>query len=158
MDDVPRPRRVRISPAPLPGGGIEMSRAARILARLLAAALVTVLFTTPAAAAVDDVVVGGILVLRVRTDAGGMTAPQRAAIVEQRTTNALSKTAPVAEAITVRPVRGEPVIFVGDIVIITVDANHARLNSTSKRALAAVWLRTLQEALPKAVPQPINGA
>lgn len=111
----------------------------------------------PAAAAIGDVVVGGLLILRVRAEAGGMSIEQRAVIVEQRITNALSKARPTAEAIAIRIVNAQPAIFVGDIMIITVDANHARLNGTTQQALAEIWLRNLREALPKAVPQPIPG-
>lgn len=124
------------------------------------AALVLALTATlaaPGAAAAGDVVVGGILVLRVRAEAGGMSIEQRAMIVEQRITNALSKGRPAASAITIRLVNAQPAIFVGEIMLITVDANHARINGTTQRALAEIWLRNLQEALPKAVPQPVPG-
>ncbi|HEV8338955.1 MAG TPA: hypothetical protein VGR25_04775 [bacterium] len=106
----------------------------------------------PAAAAMGDVVVGGMLILRVRAEAGGMSIEQRAVLVEQRITNALSRGRPSVETITIRTVNAQPGIFVGDILIITVDANHARLNGTTQQALAEIWLRNLREALPKAFP------
>lgn len=116
------------------------------------------LLSSPAAAEVGDVVVGGVLVLRIRAEAGGMSVQQRAIIVEQRITNVLSKVRPTPQAITVRMVGGQPAIFAGEIMIITVDANHARLNGTTPRSLAEVWARNLRVALPKAVPQPGPGA
>jgi len=112
----------------------------------------TAVLAAPAAAALGDVVAGGMLILRIRAEAGGMSIEQRAMIVEQRITNALSKLRPTAQAITIRTVNAQPAIFVGDIMIITVDANHARLNGSTQQALAEVWLRNLQVALPKAVP------
>lgn len=112
----------------------------------------TAVLAAPAAAALGDVVAGGMLILRIRAEAGGLSIEQRAMIVEQRITEALSKLRPTAQAITIRTVNAQPAIFVGDIMIITVDANHARLNGSTQQALAEIWLRNLQVALPKAVP------
>ncbi|MGH2452684.1 MAG: hypothetical protein ACRDF5_02830 [bacterium] len=112
----------------------------------------TAVLAAPAAAALGDVVAGGMLILRIRAEAGGMSIEQRTMIVEQRITEALSKLRPTAQAITIRTVNAQPAIFVGDIMIITVDANHARLNGSTQQALAEIWLRNLQVALPKAVP------
>ncbi len=123
----------------------------RLMIAAIACAVIAV-SAYPAAAAMGDVVVGGMLILRVRAEAGGMSIEQRAVLVEQRITNALSRGRPTAETITVRTVNAQPAIFVGDILIITVDANHARLNSTTQQALAEIWLRNLREALPKAFP------
>jgi len=114
------------------------------------------LLAGPAVAEVGDVVVGGVLVLRIRAEAGGMSVQQRAMIVEQRITNALSKARSTPQTIAVRMVGGQPAIFAGDIMLITVDANHARLNGTTQLSLAGVWARNLREALPKAVPKPLG--
>ena len=124
----------------------------RVKATLMAVVIVALLQGT-AAADVGDVVVGGVLVLRIRAEAGGLTIQQRAAIVEQRIVNVLGKVRPTPEQIVVRIVNGQPAIFVGPAMIITVDANHARLNQTTQQALAEVWAGKLREALPKAMPQ-----
>jgi hypothetical protein len=131
--------------------------ARRLLFMILVALLTTALAAPPAAAATGDVVIGGILVLRVRTAAGGLTAADRAVIIEQRIVDALSSAPVNAEAVTVRQVAGQPAIFVGPVMIITVDANHARLNGTTPLLLAELWVRSLREALPRALPlrQPV---
>ncbi|HLE78045.1 MAG TPA: hypothetical protein VJA65_06520, partial [bacterium] len=79
----------------------------------LTALLIVALLQGTAAADVGDVVVGGVLVLRIRAEAGGLTIQQRAAIVEQRIVNVLGKVRPTPEQIVVRFVNGQPAIFVG---------------------------------------------
>lgn len=124
----------------------------------LVALLALALVPRPAAAAAGDVVVGGILVLRIRTEAGGLSAAERAVIVEQRITDALSKAQFSPETVVVRRVNGDPAIFVGSTLIVTVDVNHARLNGTRPELLAEMWARNLRVALPKAVPLGVPGA
>lgn len=112
----------------------------------------------PALAEVGDVIVGGVLILRIRAEAGGMSIEQRVVVVHQRIVEALSRVRPFRpEAVAIRMVGGQPTLFVGDIMIITVDANHARLNGSTQQALAEIWARNLREGLPKAVPQPVVG-
>ncbi len=125
-----------------------------VLKSVLGAALVLALAVGPAAAAAGDVVVGGVLILRIRTAAGGVDASQRAVIVEQRITDALTKSPSTAATVLVQRVGGQPVIFVNGVMIVTVDANHARLNGTTPFLLAEIWARQLMEALPKAIPVP----
>jgi hypothetical protein len=42
----------------------------------------------------------------------------------------------------------DPVIFVRNVMLITVDAQHARANNTSQIELARAWLANFQRALP----------
>lgn len=121
----------------------------RTFAGVLAAALVTVL-AVPAAAAEGDIVVGGIVVLRIRFSAGGFTAAQRTVLVQQRITNALAFGKNIR--VTIRMAGADPVIYAGDQMIITVDPDHARANGTTQRALAEVWARNLERGLAAAKP------
>lgn len=123
----------------------------------LIALLLLAFVPRPALAAAGDVVVGGMLVLRIRTDAGGFSAAQRAVIVEQRITDALSKAQFSPGSVVVQRVNGDPAIFVGNTLIVTVDANHARVNGTTPELLAEVWARNLRLALPHAVPLGVPG-
>lgn len=104
-----------------------------------------------------DVVVGGVIVLRIRAEAGGMSVQERLVQVRRRIVEALSRTRGTAPPVTVRRVAGQAAIFAGEVLIITVDANHARLNGMSQQALADLWAARLREGLAKAAPQPVPG-
>lgn len=130
-----------------------MNKWIRWMCLVEAAVILLALLPTAASAGAGDVVVGGMPVIRVRTAAGGMSAEARADIVERRITNVLSQSRAVPP-VTVRVVDGEPTVFAGDMLVITADAHHARLNGTSRHALAEVWAEHLRAALPNAVPLP----
>ncbi len=124
----------------------------RVFSIFVIVALLLAVAPRPAAAEVGDVVLGGILVLRIRAHAGGLSLAERAAIVEQRITEALSRGPLAPETVVVRQVNGQSTIFVGNILIITVDVNHANLNGTTSVLLAERWARNLRSALPQALP------
>lgn len=121
---------------------------------LILAGLLMALAGSAAAQQGGDIVVGGVKILTIRAALGGMTIEQRVVIIRQRITNALS-IGPVRPAdITVRTVNGTPAVFARDILIITADAEHARLNATTPQALAEIWAENLRRGLPGAVPRP----
>lgn len=126
----------------------------RFLRAAAIALAVLVLLHGPAAAAVEEIVVGGIVVLRVRAGGDGVSAAQRGVILHQRITNALSIGRVTPEQITVRVIGGDPAIYVRDVLIITVLPEDAQLNGMTREALADLWLQNLRRALPRALPQP----
>lgn len=126
----------------------------RFLSVVAIALAILVLLPGPAAAAVEDIVVGGILVLRVRAGGDGISAAQRGVLLHQRITNALSIGPVIPEQITVRMIKADPAIYVRDVLIVTVRPEDARLNRMTREALADLWLQNLRRALPRGLPQP----
>jgi len=93
-----------------------------------------------------EVSINGNVVLRLRVGAGGFTAEERALIIRQRLSNVvLAGIEP--SGVRAGIVRGQPAVVAGDAIIITADAEHARLNSTTQAQLAAAWARNVAGAL-----------
>lgn len=93
-----------------------------------------------------EVSINGNVVLRLRVGAGGFTAEERALIIRQRLSDVV--------AVGIEPsdvhagmVRDQPAVLAGDAIIITADAEHARLNSTTQVELAEAWARNLAGVL-----------
>ncbi|MDR5684060.1 MAG: BsuPI-related putative proteinase inhibitor [Armatimonadota bacterium] len=95
---------------------------------------------------VGEVVINGRAVLRIRAAAGGLGAVRRAEIVVGRL-RALIAQGLRSGDLGVTDVGGEVAIVAHGQVVVTVDRNHARLNNTTPRALAVLWLRALAQAL-----------
>ncbi len=98
-----------------------------------------------AGTAVGEVLVNGRPILRIRVAAGGFSAPARAEIVAIRLQRLLAQGFK-PEELSVVPLGSEAAIRWRDQLVVTVDANHARLNNTTPRALAAEWSRALTHA------------
>jgi hypothetical protein len=128
----------------------------RFLSAVAIALAVLALVPGHAAAAVEDIIVGGVLVLRVRAGGDGLSAAQRGVLLHQRITNALSIGPVTPEQITMRVIKGDPAIYVRDVLIITVVPEDARLNGMTREALASLWLQNLRRALPRALPKPVG--
>ncbi len=94
---------------------------------------------------VGEVLVDGEVVLRIRTSAGGRSPYQRAQTVADRLNQLMGDTIE-AEDITTGIVNGQEVVLVDGQVLVTADANHARLNGTTPEMLAQSWANNLQVA------------
>lgn len=102
--------------------------------------------TTLAGSSIGEVLVNDRPVLRIRVAAGGISASERAAIVAARLQHMLARSLKPEElAVTAR--RGETGIEWKGELVVTVDANHARLNNTTPNALARKWLQMLTQGL-----------
>jgi len=92
---------------------------------------------------VAEVVVNGQVVLRMRTDYGGYSARERAAIVAERIRLFCNTPGtPVAARLN-----GEVVVLWSGHVVATVDKQVAEINSSSRWELAEIWAKKLREAL-----------
>jgi len=85
-------------------------------------------------------------VLRIRVAAGGISAVERAAVVANRLRRFLEEGLK-PEDLTVSRLGTDAAIMWRSRLLVTADANHARLNSTSPRALASQWRQSLVHAL-----------
>ena len=101
---------------------------------------------------VQDVVVAGIVVLRIRVPAGGLSVAERADLVTRRITLALTAENLEPSNFLLQPASGSVAIRVGRITLITVTSADAQANATTVQALAGQWLRALRAALPRAKP------
>ncbi|MES2461376.1 MAG: hypothetical protein V4671_12405 [Armatimonadota bacterium] len=117
--------------------------------------LLTVLTGGPALAVqqapVGTVTYSGQILMRIRTGAGGYTAEQRGAAVQDRLQNILSTENLTPEDIVVKQVRPyqDASIYVRDRLLITVDRKLAETNGNNEPgALAAQWAERMRSILP----------
>lgn len=96
---------------------------------------------------------GGQLLFTVRVGAPGLTAPQRAEIVQQRLLRAINwqfenpNEQPVPEKIKIRRVGENALIVCGPLSIVTVTPLDARANKTSVNGLATIWCKRVAKVL-----------
>ncbi len=93
-----------------------------------------------------EVSINGNVVLRLRVGAGGFTAEERALIIRQRLSDAVAAGVEPGQ-VHAGTVRGQPAVLAGDAIIITADAEHAKLNSTTAAELAQAWAVNVAGAL-----------
>ena len=93
-----------------------------------------------------EVLVGDMVVLRIREAAGGFTAPERASIVAGRLATQLGMGYNWAD-VAVGQMGTETVLLMGEELLVTVDSRHARLNNTTPFNLAQTWREQAQVAL-----------
>lgn len=87
-----------------------------------------------------------LVVLRIRESAGGLTATERAETIARRLRRMFEEGL-TPRQLRVGAVEGEVAIVWRDQLLLTVDANHARLNRTTPLALARLWRQSLVESL-----------
>jgi len=100
----------------------------------------------------QKVVVGSQFVHAVRTGAGGFSAEDRVAQINERINKIISKEPLTPSNIRLRMVGSSPGIFVGRYLLTTVTQADAESNHTTQRALAQRWLQAYRSALPQARP------
>jgi hypothetical protein len=110
----------------------------------------------PAAASGEgDVSVGGEHILTVRFPASGMSIKQRADAITERLVTILSDPNLKPEDIVAVPLgKDEAKIMVKDKLLVTVDKQTARFNTTTPLALARSWTVHLRKVLPEVNVQP----
>ena len=109
-------------------------------------------------ASVATVTLGGEVLLRIRSDAGGVTALQRADVITQRLAEdvATPGITPADVAVLTEP-GTPPVIFALGRRLITVDAGMAQATGGGDpMVLATRWAKHLQQLLPRANWRPSN--
>lgn len=94
-----------------------------------------------------EVLVSDTVVTRIRSSAGGMTAPQRAVTAAARLDKALRDGNVKPADMRVAQMNGEYVVMAGNQLIVTADSYHAAANHTTPRKLAGMWRDNLAKAV-----------
>lgn len=101
-----------------------------------------------------DISVGGVWVCRITKGAGGLTAEQRAALINRRITEVISlpgiRRGPIA--VEIRPAGQSAAIVVAGMTVFTVMPADAEGTNVTTVELARQWARRLIEGLRRAVP------
>ena len=97
-----------------------------------------------------EMIIGYQVVLRIRSDAGGMTIQQRVDQITIRLNRQLGSKDFDPKLITVRKYGGEYAVMHGDSLIVTADSKTAAFNNTSSKELATQWAANLKRVIPKA--------
>ena len=100
----------------------------------------------------DTITLGGQIIMRIRTGAGGYTAVQRAEAVRERLVEILSQENLRPADVTVRQTRfrQDASIYVRDRLLITVDRTLSQANGNGDpAALANNWAQRLRNVLPQ---------
>lgn len=95
---------------------------------------------------VGELLIDDQVALRIRTSAGGLTPFQRAQVVANRINQLMGDTLQ-PEDITMGVINGQQVVMADSQVIVTADAQHARLNNTTPAALSTLWARQIANAV-----------
>lgn len=120
--------------------------------KILAGALVLgqSFYMTPLAvlAASGDVRIAGVPVLTSQVTIAGMTAEQRAEVIQKNLDNALVATKDRSpSAVNITYVKGSPVITLGGYRVVEVDAGSAKAAGTTPALLAKKWADGIRNAL-----------
>jgi hypothetical protein len=96
---------------------------------------------------VGEVLINGKPVFRIRTGAGGMTAPQRADAVAARLSEMVDSGRLSADDIRLDYMNGQRVLTANGDLLITADEYHAEANHTTPTRLASMWRGNIVTAL-----------
>jgi len=100
-----------------------------------------------------EIGVGGLMMFRIRADAAGFTAAERARIVDARMVHILSYGDLDPGAVRIVPVRGKPTIYVGDVRLITIYPSDVEaVGADSMRQLAGWWAASVACCLKSVAP------
>lgn len=102
---------------------------------------------------VFEIGVSGELFFRIRADAAGFSAAERARIVETRIVHAISYSDICPESVHVRDVRGKPTIYIGNVRLVTVyPSDVAAAGAKSMNELARQWAESTACCLHRIAP------
>ncbi|NLN75279.1 MAG: hypothetical protein GX139_03080 [Armatimonadetes bacterium] len=125
----------------------------RVLATISAAALLAGLACSTAQCQQGgEVYLGGFMLLRIRSAAGGYTAEQRVNALQSRANGLLQLGAGIPKIYTMRAGKDYNV-YTDRALFITVTEVDARANRTTTQKLAAIWANRLRTILPQATPE-----
>lgn len=102
-------------------------------------------------AGAGEVWLGGHLLLRVRSAAGGYTVAQRVDALQLRANNLLQEGKTIS-AVTVRKSGYDANIYTDDALFMTVTTADAQANGTTPEALANIWAERIRSILPNVTP------
>lgn len=117
-----------------------------LMGQAQAAVQVITQMTQMGSRSVGEIYVNNQLVMRMRTEASGLSVKERADIVSERLTILLTNSEAYEDIMPVQ-IEGEIVVKMGDYLIVTVDKAVADLNNSYQQGLAWVWANNIREAL-----------
>jgi hypothetical protein len=94
-----------------------------------------------------EVLVNNKVVFRIRSAAGGYSAPERAEVVANRLADMVNSGNLSADDIRVGRMNGEEALLANGDLLITADRYHAEINRTSPLQLASMWRSNLAGSL-----------
>lgn len=97
-----------------------------------------------------EVLVGGRVVMRVRTSSGGLTPAERASMTARRIDDLLRSGRLTPQSLRVGQANGEWVVLAGSEIIATASSYEASANGVSPQRLATIWRDNLAGALSAA--------
>ena len=108
----------------------------------------------PADLPADDIVAGGMVILRPRVAAGGLTPLERSGILYERLNQIITDQS--VRAADVRAVQsgGDWTVMAGRYLFVTASAQDAAANRTTPKDLAQTWAANLAKAIAAARPIP----
>lgn len=106
---------------------------------ILVGGAVSAYFSTP-----GDIVLNNQVIMRVRSEAGGFSMEERVGIVYERIAEALAQE---NKAVKIVAIAGITTIQIGDVMLVTVDEETARVNQCKPIELAGVWVENIEKAL-----------
>ncbi len=95
---------------------------------------------------VGEIYVNNQLVMRMRTEASGLSVKERTEIVSERLAALLTNTE-IYDTIVPAQIEEEIVVRMGEHLIVTVDKGVADLNDSYQQGLAWVWVNNIRAAL-----------
>lgn len=96
---------------------------------------------------VGEVLMNGEPVFRIRSGAGGLTAPRRAEIVAERLAGMVNSGQLSADDVRMGTMNGQRVLTANGELLITADQYHANVNGTTPARLASMWQNNIVTAL-----------
>lgn len=96
---------------------------------------------------VGEVLIDNKAVFRIRTPAGGLSAPERATVVAERLGEMVNSGALSANDVRMGMMNGQRVLMANGDLLITADADHAVANRTTPTRLASMWQSNVVAAL-----------
>ena len=105
------------------------------------------------------VTLGGVLVVQFRAASGGFSPVRRAATMENRIVEILSRPDLTPDAVRVTPGKGgrSATITVGPILLVTVTEADAQANRSTPMKLATTWAESFRRGYAEARPEPARG-
>ncbi len=102
---------------------------------------------------VFDIGISGEMFFRIRADAAGFSAAERARIVDARIVYIISYEPTGPMSVRVEPVRGKPTIYVGDVRLITVYPSDVEATgAASMEQVANLWAASTACCLERLTP------
>ncbi len=102
---------------------------------------------------VFEIGLDGELLFRIRSDAAGFSAAQRARIIDTRLVHAISYGNLDPDAVRIEPVRGKPTVYIGNLRLVTVYPGDVEAaGADSMQHLATIWAASTACCLRELAP------